>query len=151
GRDREQPVARGAAGDLEDDGGRREVDEVGRRRAAVDQRLLGVAIEVDVVRGGDPAVAAAEREADHPVIEERHLQRAGRGAGDRARDDHAAVAREVLAAADERDRHGLAPWSDPASAPFLRRASSGLRLGSVADGRGSVLSTLLALPDTLSI
>ena len=63
-----------------------------------------VVVEVDAVRRGDPAVAAAEHRADRPVVEERHRHDAGEARRERARDDRPALADEVVAARDERGR-----------------------------------------------
>ena len=64
-------------------------------------------VERDVVCRGDTAVTAAEHGGERSVIEERHRHRGREAAGDRARDDHPALAGEVSAVlGGRRSSHG---------------------------------------------
>src|SRR5690606_19086548 len=56
---------------------------------------------IDLVRGGDLAIAPADDRADRPVIEERQRHRAGETTHDGARDDRAALADEIVATLDQ--------------------------------------------------
>src|SRR6185503_6268536 len=174
-RERDEHPARRAAGDAQHDAARREVDDAGRRRRAMDQGTLRRGVEVDVVRSGDPAIAAAEHGPGDPVVEEWHRQRARQAAGDRARDDAGALRRQVRAAARQaRGGHlrtpsglllplaGLSPGFRCASAPLpaaappaLPAVLSGALPDALLDGVPPVLSPglpvglSLALPGTL--